>query len=166
MSRFLPRMVLILWLAVLASGVYAIWFYAEWHSLSVDALETDTTLDSSTTRDIHRLVVAEAKQAFDRGDAVFVDARPVYAYEAGHIPGALLLPPQATTDRLRRILASRPANSRIIAYCSGEGCRSSYTLAKRLVKESIRSDVYVLAGGWPAWQAGGFPIATGSETTP
>ena len=166
MSRLLLRMGLILWLAVLAGGVYAIWFYAERHSLSVDALEADVTLGSSTTQGIHRLAVAEAKQAFDRGDAVFVDARSAYSYEAGHIPDALHVPSHASTDSLRRMLAPRPANIQIITYCSGGGCRSSYTLAKRLVKESIRDEVYVLAGGWPAWQQAGFPVAMDAEISP
>jgi hypothetical protein len=77
---------LILWFAGLAGGVCAIWFYAEQHFLSVDALEADITLGSSTTQGIQRLAMAEAKQAFDRGDAVFVDTRSAYSYEAGHIP--------------------------------------------------------------------------------
>lgn len=166
MSRLLLRMGLILWLAVLAGGVYAIWFYAERPSLSVDALEADVTLGSSTTQGIHRLVVAEAKQAFDRGDAVFVDARSAYSYEAGHIPGALHLPSHASADSLRQVLASYPADARVITYCSGGGCWSSYTLAKRLVKESIRDDAYVLTGGWPAWQQAGFPVAMDAEINP
>ncbi len=163
MSRLLLGMGLILWLAVLAGGVYAIWFYAEQHSLSVGALEADVMLGSSTTQGISRLSVPKAKHAFGRGNAVFVDARSAHAYEAGHIPSALHVPSHTSTDSLRRMLASRPANIQIITYCSGGGCRSSYTLAKRLVKESIRDDVYVLTGGWPAWQQAGFPGRHGRE---
>lgn len=166
MSRLLLRMGLTLWLAVLAGGVYAIWFYAEQHSLSVDALEADVMLGSSTTQGIQRLAMAEAKQAFDRGDAVFVDTRSAYSYEAGHIPGALHLPSYASADSLRQILASYPADTRVVTYCSGGGCRSSYTLAKRLVKESIRDAVYVLTGGWPAWQQAGFQVAMDAKTNP
>ncbi len=166
MSHFLPRMGLILWLAGLAGGMCVIWFYAEQHFLPVDALEADVMLDPSAMQDIHRLAVAEAKQAFDRGNAVFVDVRSAYSYEASHIPGALHLPSHASADSLRRTLASYPADTRVITYCSGGGCRSSYTLAKRLVKESIRDDAYVLTGGWPAWQQAGFPVATDTETNP
>jgi len=153
---------LILWLAVLAGGVYTIWFYAERHSLSADELEAAVPLGSS----IRRLAVAEAKQAFDHGDAVFVDVRSAFSYEAGHIPGALHLPSHASTAHVREVLASYPADSRVVTYCSGGGCQSSYTLAKRLGKESLRSEVYVLTGGWPAWQAAGFPIAEGEEASP
>ena len=37
-------------------------------------------------------------------------------------------------------------------------------LAKRLVGESVCDEVYVLTGGWPAWQSAGFPVAEGEET--
>ncbi len=150
--------------AVLVGGVYAIWFYDEQHSLWVDVLGNDVIFGSSTMQGIHRLAVPAAKQALDQGNAVFVDVRSAYAYEAGHIPGALHLPLQTGTDRLRRELATHPTDIRIITYCSGGGCRSSYTLAKRLVKELIRSEIYVMTGGWPAWRAAGFPITVGVET--
>ncbi len=166
MSRLLIRMGLILSLAVLAGGVYAIWFYTVQPALSLDVLEANTTLSSSAMQGIHRLSATEAKQAFDRGDAVFVDARSAHSYEAGHIPGALRVPSHASTNSLRQMLAAYPANVQVITYCSGGGCRSSYALAKRLVKESIRDDGYVLTGGWPAWQAAGFPIAIDAETNP
>ena len=161
MSRLLLRMGLILWLVVLVGGVWVIGFYTKQFSLT--ALEADVTLGASTVQGVHRLAVPVAKQAFDQGDAVFVDARSTSAYEDGHIPRALHLPPHASADSSRQTLASYPADTRVVTYCSGGGCRGSYTLAKRLVKESIRSEVYVLTGGWPAWQAAGFPVTTDAE---
>ncbi len=166
MKRLLLRAGLILWLATLAGGASAIWFYSERYSPSVDALAADVILATGEEPANHRLDLTAAKQAFDQGNAVFVDARSAPAYEAGHIPGALHLPAHASTARLRQALASYPADTRLITYCAGSGCRSSYTLAKRLVEESVRAEVHVLTGGWPAWQAAGFPVAVGGEAGP
>ena len=163
---------IILWIGVLAGGGYALWSYADRHSPPVlfadatlgDVEEfADMPLGDFESSAIHRLNLTEVKQAFDRGDAVFVDARSAFAYEAGHIPGALHLPSHVSAARLREMLASYPSDSRVIAYCSGSGCQSSSTLAKRLVEESVRDEVYVLTGGWPTWQAAGFPVAVGEE---
>ena len=163
---------IILWIGVLAGGGYALWSYADRHSppvLFADAtlggVEEFANMPLGDFEDavVHRLNLTEVKQAFDRGDAVFVDARSAFDYEAGHIPGALHLSSHASAARLREVLASYPADSRVIAYCSGSGCQSSSALAKRLVEESVRDEVYVLTGGWPAWQAAGFPVAEGEE---
>lgn len=153
---------IILWIGVLAGGGYALWSYAD-RSPSESTLLADMPLGGFGDAAIHRLNPTEAKQDFDRGDAVFVDVRSAFAYEAGHIPGALHLSSYVSTAHLREVLASYPADSRVITYCSGGGCQSSSKLAKRLIEESIRDEVYVLIGGWPAWQAGGFPIAEGEE---
>ena len=165
---------IILWAGLLAGGGYALWSYSDRRSPSVDTRFADVKLGGVEEfadvklggveeSAIHRLNLTEVKQAFDRGDAVFVDARSAFDYEAGHIPGALHLSSHASAARLREVLASYPADSRVIAYCSGSGCQSSSTLAKRLVEESVRDEVYVLTGGWPAWQAAGFPVAVGEE---
>jgi len=155
---------LVLWVGVLAGSGYALWSYSDRHSSLV--LFDDAPLGGFEDSAVHRLDLAEAKQAFDHGDAVFVDVRSAFSYEAGHIPGALHLPSHASTAHVREVLASYPADSRVVTYCSGGGCQSSYTLAKRLVEESVCDEVYVLTGGWPAWQAASFPVAEGEEASP
>lgn len=172
MRRPLLTAGIILWIGTLAGGGYALWSYADRHSppvLFADATLggveefADMPLGDFEESSIHRLNLTEAKQDFDRGDVIFVDVRSAFAYEVGHIPGALHLSSHASAARLREVLASYSADSRVIAYCSGSGCQSSSTLAKRLVEESVRDEVYVLTGGWPAWQAAGFPVAVGEE---
>ncbi len=146
---------LVLWAGVLAGSVYALWSYA-------DRLLSGVPLGGFEDAAVHRLNPLEAKRSFDRGAAVFVDVRSAFAYEAGHILGALHLPSHVSTAHLREVLASYPADIRVITYCSGGGCQSSRTLAKRLVEESVRDEVYVLTGGWPAWQAAGVGEEAGS----
>ena len=163
MKRRLFTAGIILWCGVLIGGGYALWSYADRHSPSESTLLADMPLGDFESSAIHRLNPTEAKQNFDRGDAVFIDVRSAFAYEAGHIPRALHLPSHVSAAHLREMLASYPADSRVIAYCSGGGCQSSSKLAKRLVEESVRDEVYVLTGGWPAWQAAGFPVTEGEE---
>jgi len=112
---------------------------------------------------ISMISVSVAKQDFDLGIAVFLDVRPAPFYAMGHIPGALNLSDQSSTAHLRQVFSPYSKDTKIIAYCSGSGCQSSSELAKRLVGESVCDEVYVLTGGWPAWQAAGFPVAVDEE---
>ena len=120
---------IILWGGVLTGSVYALWSYADRHSppvLLADATLggveefADMPLGDFESSAIHRLNPTEAKRDFDRGDAVFVDVRSAFAYEAGHIPGALHLPSHVSAARLREMLASYSANSRVITYLFGQ----------------------------------------------
>lgn len=45
-----------------------------------------------TEADVPRISAADAKAAFDRGEAVIVDVRSVDYFAAGHIAGAISIP--------------------------------------------------------------------------
>jgi len=49
----------------------------------------------------------------------------------------------------------------IIIYCGGGTCELSMNLAFALV-DAGKKKVLVFMGGWPEWQASGFPVATGA----
>ncbi len=64
--------------------------------------------------DIPRVSLADARAAFDSGQAVFVDVRDANAYATAHIPGALSIP-------LAEIGTNRPqvsSSTWIITYCT------------------------------------------------
>lgn len=63
---------------------------------------------------VPRITVEDAKKEFDKGGAVFVDARPAGAYEVEHIKGAINI----TSETLDRNINSLPKNKKIIVYCS------------------------------------------------
>lgn len=63
---------------------------------------------------IARITVADAKKAFDEGNALFVDTRSAATYEAKHIKGALNIPAEEFQTRS----AEMPKNKKIITYCS------------------------------------------------
>ena len=59
----------------------------------------------------------ELRRRLDQGDVVIVDVRPEAEYAAGHLPGAVHVPP----DQLDR-LDDLPADRDVIAYCRGPYC--------------------------------------------
>lgn len=102
----------------------------------------------------------EAKRAFDNEEAVFIDARSSSEYAAGHIPGALNVPPSdfSRSKALERLRRDQPA----ITYCSGEACQSSIVLAEMLIGVRGHTETRVFFGGWDAWVAADYPVATGN----
>lgn len=84
---------------------------------------------------------------------VWVDARPAEAFLAGHIPGAVNLTERAWEQQLGEVVGRWTPAARIVVYCDGAGCQASTAVAQRLQRELQLDRVYVLTGGWPAWQA-------------
>ncbi len=108
-----------------------------------------------------RVTLDEAKQAFDRKDAVFVDARHPRTYAAGHISGALNIPLPVTEAGVQRALGDLPKDTRIIAYCGGVSCQSSLVLAKALDGFGY-TRTKAFFGGWSEWFWAEYPITKGT----
>jgi rhodanese-related sulfurtransferase len=101
--------------------------------------------------------VARAKEIFDNGNVLFVDARSQENYEDGHIPGAVSLPAGQFDDQIDSFLKRHSTDTRIVTYCSGRTCEDSHHLA-RLLSAVGFTDVSVFIDGFPSWEAQGFPI--------
>ena len=101
--------------------------------------------------------VDEARQLFDSGEYVFVDARSPEDYEAGHIPGAVSLPVGQSEDRVAAFLERYPPEASIITYCSGRTFQDSHHLAEFLLEFGY-DNVTVFIDGFPGWEAEGHPI--------
>ena len=92
-------------------------------------------------------------QARDWGDtAIWVDARPDDDFARDHVPGALSLNEDRWTELLPQFLAVWSPGKKIIVYCSSLSCNASREVARRLRKEAELPEVFVLEGGWEAWQ--------------
>ena len=92
--------------------------------------------------------------------AGFVDARPASEFAKGHIPNAFHLPPHGHGDEAQ-VVASLRHYGTVVVYDSGAGCDLAETVAKHLRTEGL-NDVRILAGAWPAWEAGGEPAESGA----
>lgn len=93
----------------------------------------------------------DARQAKDYLDSrpldsvTILDVRQPGEYEAGHIPGAKLIPLPELKDRSREIAPDKP----VVVYCAIGG--RSRIAAQMLSGESF-PEVYNLSGGFKAWQ--------------
>ena len=81
-----------------------------------------------------------------------MDARPRTRFEAGHIPGALLLNEDEWEALVNPFLDAWQPDQTVVVYCDGGGCEASRHVADLLREKLELKSVFVLKGGWPAWQ--------------
>jgi rhodanese-related sulfurtransferase len=85
--------------------------------------------------------------------ALWVDARADADFENGHIPGALPLNEERWDDLLPGVVDAWDPGRKIVVYCSSLSCQTSRDVARRLREEVSLPNVFVLQGGWEAWEA-------------
>jgi rhodanese-related sulfurtransferase len=101
--------------------------------------------------------VARAREIFDKGDVLFVDARSQDNYEDGHIPQAISLPVGRFDERIESLLDRYSSDQPIMTYCSGRTCEDSHDLAQFLSDAGF-TNVRIFIDGFPGWEAEGYPI--------
>jgi rhodanese-related sulfurtransferase len=88
------------------------------------------------------------------------DARPAVIYTFGHLPGAISLPRQSSTDEITahepEIKAALAAGKNVVVYCTDAACPDAGAVADRLAARGYL--VSVLEGGFHAWKDAGLPI--------
>lgn len=104
----------------------------------------------------------DAQAALKTAATVFVDARAPQEYAAGHVPGALNIPPSEFEARLLDHLDAIEGARAIITYCQSVECSEAVEVGERLL-ESYHGRVYVLEEGWRGWQAAGYPVRQGAR---
>lgn len=83
---------------------------------------------------------------------LWIDARSVADYENRHVPSSLPLNEDEWVNLLPAVLEVWSSGKPVIVYCDSRRCRASEDVAKRL-REFNLAPVFVLKGGWEAWQA-------------
>lgn len=113
--------------------------------------------------------LAEAVQGCDACTLGFIDARGAAAYAAGHIPGAVHLPPAelaasvagaGDTSGSADPLAPLRKFKTLVIYDDDASCDLAPGVAGRLRAQGF--EVRILEGGWGAWQAKGGPAESGA----
>ncbi|MDP1698774.1 MAG: rhodanese-like domain-containing protein [Xanthomonadaceae bacterium] len=84
-----------------------------------------------------------------------LDVRTQVEFDAGHIPGAVLIPHDQLAERFDEV----PVDREVVVYCHS-GRRS--TLAERILVAHGRQ-VSQLDGSWIGWKAAGLPAATAEQ---
>lgn len=83
---------------------------------------------------------------------LWVDARESKAYEQAHVPGAVSLNETEWERLLPGFLTAWQPGRRVVVYCNTGRCDASREVALRLRRELGTANVFVLKGGWTAWQ--------------
>ncbi len=109
------------------------------------------------SEDLSTIPLIEAYQAFQKGEAFFIDARSWNAYSLGHIKGALSLPWEEVISNDQELEGFLPKDADIITYCDGAACTLSSNLAL-LMEEMGYSNVKILVDGWSLWKNANYPI--------
>lgn len=90
-----------------------------------------------------------AQELQSQDPPLVLDVRTQAEFDAGHVPGAMLIPHDQLAQRLDEI----PADREVVVYCHS-GRRA--TLAERVLVDHGRR-VSQLDGSWIGWQAAGLP---------
>ncbi|MDY6972196.1 MAG: rhodanese-like domain-containing protein [Thermodesulfobacteriota bacterium] len=101
--------------------------------------------------------ILDAKEIYDKGSAVFVDARARQAYEDGHIKNAISLPVRQFNELIDKFAGQYPTSISIVTYCYGRECEESHELAQYLIDEGY-TDVKIFIDGYMCWEAEGYPL--------
>ena len=152
--------------AAIDAGQLAVWAALERLRVAeVDGFDRSWLLNVNTAADLvqtaamadQRVPEIDVSELARRraGGAYVVDVRRPDEYEAGHVPGAVLIP----LDELGARWEEVPAEGDVLVICQGGG-RSAR--AVQALNEVGRTTVNV-AGGTKAWIEAGNPIVTGTE---
>jgi rhodanese-related sulfurtransferase len=121
-----------------------------WQSME-KALKIPTGKDA-----IPHIKLEEAYDIFQKGRAVFIDARGGNEYEEAHIKGAISIPagsPSEAIAKFKDVLAGKL----LVTYCHGVGCHLSDKTAFALYDAGYRK-IKIFFGGWNDWTRAGYPL--------
>ncbi|OGL42544.1 MAG: hypothetical protein A2161_20525 [Candidatus Schekmanbacteria bacterium RBG_13_48_7] len=111
---------------------------------------------------VEEIYLDQAIEAFEQGTPLFIDARPVEEYYAGHIDGAINIPYLKIKQNPGLYKFDIPIDRSLIIYCGSTECDVSKSLAIILIKKGYK-DVTVFSGGWTEWFEHGFPMVQGGS---
>jgi len=129
--------------------------FGEWDTLQ--GVITAKSKDDIVVHELEIEDVRKAKEIYDSGKALFVDARVQELYEDGHIKRAVSLPINKLDLLIDKFINEYPISTWIVTYCSGRECQDSHKLAQYLFERGY-INISVLADGYPDWEGAGYPI--------
>lgn len=123
------------------------------HFAGLDRLASDYLGDRDGMEELSR-----AELARRLGEGVIVwDVRPPAEFEAGHLPGAVSVPPTEVRRRLRSV----SKDAQVVAYCRGPYCVFADDAVRELRASGRRAAR--LEDGFPEWRHAGLPVVAGLE---
>lgn len=92
-----------------------------------------------------------------KGLVTVLDVRPAEEFAAGHLPGAVNIPIEQLSRRLREL----PKGREVVAYCRGPYCLMSYDAVDLLRSKGLKARR--LENGMPEWRLAGLPVEGSSR---
>jgi rhodanese-related sulfurtransferase len=110
-------------------------------------------MEKVMSKEITRTALAEA--LLSRNPPIVFEALTQPHYESGHLPGAIMLPP----EEIDRVVPAHVArkDAPIVVYCASVTCRNSHQAAARLAAKGY-TDVVIYAGGKQDWSEAGLKL--------
>jgi rhodanese-related sulfurtransferase len=105
---------------------------------------------------VKTLNLAQAYEIFQKGQALFVDARSAEEYAELHIPGAVNLSRERLDQEGARAVAGIPTDRELVVYCGMSSCEAALRAAEKLQSLGY-GRVEVFMGGFRAWDDAGYP---------
>jgi len=102
--------------------------------------------------DFEPIAATELLDRARKGLVTVLDVRPPEEFVSGHVPGALNIPVEQLTRRLREL----PKGKEVVAYCRGPFCLMSFEAVQLLRKKGLKARR--LRDGMPEWRMAGLPV--------
>ena len=106
----------------------------------------------SARDDLEPIPAAELARRSKQGLVTVLDVRPAKEFAAGHLPGAINVPVEDLSKRLKQF----PKGREVIAYCRGPYCLLSVDAVALLRAKGFKARR--LEDGFPEWKASGLPV--------
>lgn len=108
------------------------------------------------------IAINMAKNIFDTGGTIFVDARDPSEFECGTIPGSVnlpfeYLPEDSIGQYIDSVLHGAEKAAPMIVFCSGEECDLSLHLARNMVAFGY-TQISIFFGGAREWEKFGYEM--------
>jgi len=88
----------------------------------------------------------------EQGLVTVIDVRPAEEFAAGHVPGAINVPPDELEQRLKLLNSAQE----VVAYCRGAHCILSFDAVEKLREQGVKANR--LEEGFPEWKSAGYPV--------
>lgn len=145
-------------------GTYAFYYLADqnvyraWKALRDLGIERIAEVERivSTFREskqvLESVTISELIERMKQEEVTVIDVRPEQEYNEGHIAGALNIPVDELSEKLKEL----PEENEIIAYCRGPFCVFADEAVELLAQKGF--SVKRLEEGYPDWVLEGLPV--------
>ena len=132
--------------------------FKSWQSLRELGLERIAEMDKlikdfrEERNNLEAVKIDELLSRLKSRNIVLIDVRPAGEYKNGHLPGAINIPVEELSPRLKKL----SKHKEYIAYCRGPFCVFADEAVSMLIKKGFKAKR--LVEGFPDWKLKGLPV--------